>query len=130
MDELDKTATCPICGGKLQVQGKALFKEHHRRLWEEKRRECGASFEIDYGSFGKSYCKVPRYHFGCIEVIDKPAELIRWEAENPIPDVDLIGFVVSLANSLVKTGGIKPDYLDELLAQQERLQQEQEGHHQ
>lgn len=92
-----ETATCPICGGELQVQGQALFKEHHERLWEKKSWECGAAYDIGYRSFGKAYhSKTSR--LGGVEIKDKPTDLILWEAENPIPDVDLIDFAVQLAN--------------------------------
>lgn len=40
-----ETVTCPICGGTLQVQGQALFKEHHERLWYKKAEELHLTFE-------------------------------------------------------------------------------------
>lgn len=95
-----ETATCPICGGELQIQGQALFKEHHKRLWEKKAEECGVTDAYKY-SFGR----LSHGEYASLgSVKNKPAELIRWEAENPIPDVDLIGFVVSLAKHLVGLG--------------------------
>lgn len=103
-----ETATCPICGGELQTQGQALFKEHHKRLWEKECKECGIEPHDGYeGCFGKMfYCQRTTKSYGNHKQApkDKPAELIRWEAENPIPDVDLIGFIVSLAKHLVGLG--------------------------
>lgn len=102
-----ETATCPICGGELQTQGQAFFKEHHKRLWEKKCRECGVASDMSYSSFGKTYSKI--YSISGVDVKDKPTALIRWEAENPIPEDDFIDFIVKLAQRLlglqVKKGG-------------------------
>lgn len=105
-----ETATCPICGGELQVQGQALFKEHHKRLWEKECKKCGIDPSRDFIAFGEMF-----YHpatsgfYGRSQgpAKNKPSEIIKWEAENPIPYVDLIGFVVRLAKRLAGLGAEK-----------------------
>ncbi len=103
------TATCPICGVELQVQGKALFKEHHKRLWEKKVADLGIEPYDEYEEcFGKLfYQPIVRTsgYFGCTHPgapLDKPAELIRWEAENPVPEMDMLDFVISFAKKFLK----------------------------
>ena len=104
---------CPICGGELQARGKALFKEHHKRLWYEKAEEYDVPLSDDNYTryFGKptycGFCKL--YKEDTLRT--KPAELILWEQANPKPEVDLVEFVVALAETLIKTGEVKPDYL-------------------
>lgn len=101
-----ETATCPICGGELQVQGQALFKEHHKRLWKKKCKECGIESYDGYEEcFGKMfYCQRTTGSYGDHKQApqDKPAELIRWESENPIPEMDMLDFVTSFAKKLLK----------------------------
>lgn len=89
-----ETATCPICGGELQVQGKALFKEHHKRLWEEIAENLGVVDTYEY-NFGQLY-HGGYSRMGIVE--NKPMELIRCEKQNPTPELDLTWFVVALAN--------------------------------
>lgn len=92
---------CPICGGELQARGKALFKEHHKRLWEKKVKELGLDGlmdNYDY-SFGKFFYNASRH--GLRDVQNKPAELIKWEQENPIPKDDLTDCVAKFV-----TGGL------------------------
>lgn len=89
-----ETATCPICGGELQIQGQALFKEHHKKLWKAKARQLG--FMGDYMSFGETWGYNKFYSPPIPEA--KPFGLIRWEKQNPAPELDLTWFVVSLVN--------------------------------
>lgn len=100
MEQKTKTAVCPCCGGTLQVQGQALFKEHHERLWKEKIAECGIpqSAKIRFGDL--FYNKHDGYSINCVSrytVVNKPEELVQWERGNPIPEIDLIDFVANLA---------------------------------
>jgi|GEM_PF-5586381 len=93
-----ETVTCPICGGTLQVQGQALFKEHHEQLWKEEVRDCSLYCVLAdkyRDSFGRlSYSERGRsFEYDT----NKPSRLIAWEQQNPIPSLDLIGFVVTLA---------------------------------
>jgi len=104
---------CPICRGELQAQGEALFKEHHKRLWEKKVAELGIATYDEYEEcFGKLFYrpKANRPSMWGRAVADiptnKPTELVKWEAENPVPDVDLVGFVVSLAKRFF---GVMPE---------------------
>ena len=92
-----ETAVCPCCGGTLQ-QGKVLFVEHHKRLWENKVKELGLDDlmdNYDY-SFGKFFYNA--YQHGLRDVQNKPAELIKWEQENPRPQITQTDFVPLLAN--------------------------------
>ena len=53
---------CPICGGELQARGKALFKEHHKRLWEKKVKELGLDDlmdNYDYSSVSYTHLTLP-----------------------------------------------------------------------
>ncbi len=89
---------CPICGGELQARGKALFKEHHKRLWKEIAKKLGVEDTYEY-SFGKFFYNASRH--GLRDVQNKPAELIKWEQENPIPKDDLTDCVAKFI-----TGGL------------------------
>lgn len=95
----------------MQIQGQALFKEHHKRLWEKKVADLGIEPYDEYEEcFGKLFYRPkanrPSIWGQAVAGIhtNKPAELVKWEAENPVPDVDLVGFVVSLAKRLVGLG--------------------------
>lgn len=126
MNELNKTATCPICGSELHTTEKALFVEHHKRLWKKKAEECGVVLNDNYeNSFGEECCYGHYGIMGTRTMRDKPAELIKWEQANPKPQIDLVEFVVLLAKSLIKTVEVNPDYLADLLARQGKSQQEQ-----
>lgn len=76
------------------MQGQALFKEHHKRLWEVKARQVG--FMGDYSSFGEAWGLNKSYSHPIPE--SKPFGLLRWERQNPEPELDLTWFVVTLAN--------------------------------
>lgn len=100
MEQKTKTAVCPCCGGTLQVQGQALFKEHHERLWKEKIAECGIIEGKDRISFGDLFYEKqgttwltykPYYR-----TANKPDALVQWERSNPIPKIGLNEFVHQL----------------------------------
>ena len=105
-----ETVTCPICGGTLQVQGQALFKEHHEQLWYKKAEECGVDAYNGYDCFGDLfYRRKIRKQVGILhstspgQIVNKPDALVQWERSNPIPEIDLIEFVANLAQK----GGAK-----------------------
>lgn len=104
MEQKTKTAVCPCCGGTLQVQSQALFKEHHKRLWYEKAKEYGVDAYNGYDCFGDLFYQQKIHkQVGIVRstspgrIVSKPDELIQWERSNPIPKIDLIEFVVNLA---------------------------------
>lgn len=106
-----ETAVCPCCGGTLQIQGKALFVEHHKELWEEIAKKLGVEDTYEY-SFGKLYHGVYACGVGITE--NKPAGLIKWEQENPRPQINQREFVLLLANrvaaleaALAEKGGLR-----------------------
>lgn len=104
------TVACPCCGGTLQVQGQALFKEHHKRLWYEKAEEYGVDAYNGYDCFGDLfYQRKILGHDGFMhrtlpgQIVNKPDALVQWERSNPIPQIDLIDFVVNFAQK----GGLR-----------------------
>lgn len=92
------------------MQGQALFKEHHERLWYEKAEEYGVDAYNGYDCFGDLFyrralrrqaCLIPEVRPG--QIVNKPDKLVQCERSNPIPKIDLIEFVVNLAQK----GGLR-----------------------
>lgn len=121
MNKSNQVSVCPICGSELPTHKDVLFLEHHKRLWHDKAEECGVPLSDDNYTryFGKPTYRGLRGLYNEDILREKPTELILWEHANPKPEVDLVEFVIALAEALIKTGKVKPDYLDELLARQE-----------